>query len=130
MPAVAREPRQSLRDLLPAILSLFLLAVVPYLPVLDNDLLNWDDPAYVTENSLIRQLDPSGLARIFSTTLNGNYHPLTLVSLAGFRSFPPLNIRSVSLPALITLELLGPSTNRMASAMFDLPAPFGPVTAV
>ena len=54
----------------------------------------------------------------------------TLQYLAGFLLFPPLNIRSESLPALIALELLGPKTNNIESDMFDLPDPLGPVTAV
>ena len=44
--------------------------------------------------------------------------------------FPPSKIRSVSFPARTALELFGPSTNRIASVMFDFPEPFGPVTAV
>jgi len=54
----------------------------------------------------------------------------TLHSVAGFRSFPPLKMRSESLPARIALLLLGPRTNRTASPMFDLPEPLGPVMAV
>ena len=44
--------------------------------------------------------------------------------------FPPSKIRSVSFPARTALELFGPSTNKIASVMFDFPEPFGPVTAV
>ena len=54
----------------------------------------------------------------------------TLVKSAGFLVFPPSNMRSVSLPARMALELLGPRTNRIASAMLDFPEPFGPVTAM
>ncbi|KAF5052677.1 hypothetical protein DSECCO2_406400 [anaerobic digester metagenome] len=50
--------------------------------------------------------------------------------MAGDLAFPPLNMRSVSFPARMALELFGPRTNRIASDMLDLPDPLGPVTAV
>jgi len=40
---------------------------------------NWDDPVYVLENSLIRNLKNDGM---FTQFVSGNYHPLTLISLA------------------------------------------------
>src|SRR5437867_1729708 len=49
---------------------------------------------------------------------------------APFLSFPPFQIRSVRRLARIAFALLGPSTKRTASAMFDFPEPFGPVTDV
>src|SRR5947209_9255196 len=55
---------------------------------------------------------------------------LAWYSLAPFLSFPPFQMRSVSLPARIAFELFGPRTNRIASAMLLLPDPFGPVMAV
>ena len=54
----------------------------------------------------------------------------TLVNDALPFPLPPSNMRSVSFPARTALELFGPRTNRIASVMFDLPDPFGPVTAV
>src|SRR5437667_316246 len=55
---------------------------------------------------------------------------LTWHESAPFLSFPPFQMRSVSLPARIAFELFGPRTNRMASAMLLFPEPFGPVIAV
>jgi len=49
-------------------------------PVLDNDFTNWDDPAYVSENDLIRDPSPMGLWRIVTAIQVGNYHPVTLLS--------------------------------------------------
>src|SRR5438034_9068199 len=49
---------------------------------------------------------------------------------APFLSFPPFQIRSVRRLARIAFALLGPSTKRTASAMFDFSEPFGPVTDV
>ena len=45
-------------------------------------------------------------------------------------SFPPFQMRSVSLPARIAFALFGPRTNRIASAMLLFPEPFGPVIDV
>ena len=51
-------------------------------PSLQNGFTNWDDPEYVLENALIRDLSPGGLQRIATSFLDGNYHPLTVLSLA------------------------------------------------
>ncbi len=52
-------------------------------PALFNDWVNWDDGAYVLQNSLIQQLSFSHLGKLFSTLeVAGSYHPLTLLSLA------------------------------------------------
>jgi Tfp pilus assembly protein PilF len=47
-----------------------------------NEFTNWDDPLYVLENDLITSLAPAHLKVMFSTFLVGNYHPLTVLSLA------------------------------------------------
>ena len=54
----------------------------------------------------------------------------TVIDLALDLEAPPLNMRSVILPALTALGLLGPRTNMMASPMFDFPDPLGPVIAM
>lgn len=49
-------------------------------PTLENKWVNWDDQAYVLENPLVKTLDVSA---IFSTlNVVGNYHPITVLSLA------------------------------------------------
>ncbi|HEX7077166.1 MAG TPA: tetratricopeptide repeat protein [Candidatus Eisenbacteria bacterium] len=50
-----------------------------YLPCLDNKFTDWDDNFYVTENALVAH--PS-LHGILTTPVAGNYHPLTMASLA------------------------------------------------
>src|SRR5438128_12263889 len=55
---------------------------------------------------------------------------LTWHESAAFLSFPPFQMRSVSLPARIAFALFGPRTNRMASAMLLFPEPLGPVMDV
>lgn len=50
-----------------------------YIPSLDNEFTNWDDNHYVTENTLLARPDA---ALILTTPVAGNYHPLTIGSLA------------------------------------------------
>src|SRR3990170_1951463 len=54
----------------------------------------------------------------------------TSQNAAPFLFFPPFQMRSVSRFARIAFALFGPKTKRIASAMFDFPDPFGPVTVV
>ncbi len=49
------------------------------MPSLDNDFTNWDDNYYVTENAVVAH--PT-LQTLMTTPLGGNYHPLTMASLA------------------------------------------------
>jgi protein O-mannosyl-transferase len=55
-----------------------------YIPALDNELTNWDDDKYVNEREVIRELSMENLYQLFfrNTSIMGNYHPLTMVSLA------------------------------------------------
>lgn len=60
-----------------------LLALGVFFPALFNGFVNWDDPAYIINNTLLRDGSLSGLAKLFTTAqLEGNYHPITLLSLA------------------------------------------------
>jgi tetratricopeptide (TPR) repeat protein len=59
-----------------------LLTVLVYLPALDNDFVNWDDPYYIEENLHIRSLDVQFLKWMFSTFHMQNWHPLTWLSHA------------------------------------------------
>jgi tetratricopeptide (TPR) repeat protein len=57
---------------------------------LNNQFTNWDDPGYIQDNSLIKDLSFTGLKAIFSTPVMGNYHPLTILSYAVVYSFTQL----------------------------------------
>jgi tetratricopeptide (TPR) repeat protein len=58
-------------------------AAIAMAPALTNGWVNWDDEEYVINNPLIQELSFSGLIDIFSTLqVAGNYHPITLISLA------------------------------------------------
>lgn len=74
-PAARREADRAWPLWLGAVLFL---TFVAYLPSLDNDFTNWDDPLFVLENPLLP--DPS-LKAVLTTPVANNYHPLTIYSL-------------------------------------------------
>jgi len=76
-PPAARPSRDG-RWLLWLAAILFVTYLV-YLPSLDNQFTNWDDNYYVTENPVVVRPTLYGL---LTTPLGGNYHPLTMASLA------------------------------------------------
>ena len=49
---------------------------------LDNQITNWDDPGYIKDDPLIKDISAEGIKNIFSTPIMGNYHPLTILSYA------------------------------------------------
>src|SRR6187399_2693046 len=62
---------------------ILIITFIIYIPALSAGFVNWDDPDYVGGNSyLIRDL--SNLPELFNwnNTVQGNYHPLTMTSLA------------------------------------------------
>lgn len=73
-----RNPRY--KTLLPVLL-LAVGTFVLYLPSLQNDFINYDDPAYVTKNSYVQQgISSESVAWAFKTTSEANWHPLTWIS--------------------------------------------------
>ncbi len=64
-------------------LSLSLLVTFfAYKPVLNNQFVNLDDDKYVTANPKIRSLEGKALKVILTQPHDGNFHPLTMLSLA------------------------------------------------
>ncbi len=63
-----------------AIPLLLLVTLVAYIPVFNAELVSWDDPDYVLNNLAIRSLNRFG--DILRTPIQGNYHPLTMFTLA------------------------------------------------
>ena len=57
-----------------------LLTLIAYIPAFSANFVNWDDPDYVINNLMIRSFSDFG--KFFTTTVQGNYHPLTMISLA------------------------------------------------
>jgi len=76
-PQPARASRDASRLLWLA--ALLFVTYLVYMPSLDNDFTNWDDNYYVTENALVAHPTLQGLV---TTPVGGNYHPLTVASLA------------------------------------------------
>ncbi len=78
----ARESQnQWLRSPLILSLLLFLGSVALYLPSLNSGFINYDDPAYVTNNShVLEGLSWSNVAWAFRATVEANWHPLTWIS--------------------------------------------------
>lgn len=65
-----------------ALIALFLTAFtfIIYSPALSYPFSNWDDPTYVTENPLIKQISTEHLKRIFTKPYYALYLPLTMLS--------------------------------------------------
>ena len=61
--------------------SLILLGFAAFWPSVWFDFVNWDDPAYVLHNELIKSWSPSNLADVATETVTRNYAPLTIGSL-------------------------------------------------
>jgi tetratricopeptide (TPR) repeat protein len=59
-----------------------LLTALPFLPVLNNQLTNWDDRDLITDNVLIRDLSARGVVRIFTSMHAHLYNPLVVLSHA------------------------------------------------
>jgi protein O-mannosyl-transferase len=80
-PVVAQKTNWLASPLFFALLTALLTFVV-LSPCLDNKFTNWDDPGYVKDNPLIKDLTGEGIKNIFSHAVMGNYHPLTIFSYA------------------------------------------------
>ncbi|MBX7227349.1 MAG: tetratricopeptide repeat protein [Chitinophagales bacterium] len=57
-----------------------LFAALSFSPILQNELTNWDDSEYLTNNTLITHLDGATVKKIFTEPYFGNYQPLHILS--------------------------------------------------
>lgn len=62
------------------ILVCLLIVVISYIPVINAEFVNWDDNDYVLENPNI--VSWNKFYHIITQPVHGNYHPLTMLSLA------------------------------------------------
>ncbi len=85
------------------LVAILLLTVIAYWASLGNQFTNWDDPGYVTNNPVIKDLSAEGIKRIFawSNPIMGNYHPLTIFTYAIDYHFNNLNPYSYHLQSLL-----------------------------
>ena len=75
------EHMRTIRHHLPQLLLLLALAFAAYWEVLTHSfLVNWDDPAYITQNPAIRGFSLENLKLAFSGYFVGNYAPVQIVS--------------------------------------------------
>jgi len=69
------------KKVLAACVLLFLFTLLLYARAIRNGFVNYDDPAYVTQNShVLRGLTLSNVRWSFTTTSEANWHPLTWLS--------------------------------------------------
>lgn len=66
----------------PSIALLIFVLLLVNLPALSNGFTNWDDPEYVLLNEYIRYPGWDAIFRMFTSSLQGNYHPLVQLSYA------------------------------------------------
>lgn len=75
------------------IISILILTFISFYPSLKCNFTSWDDPLYITENDLIKNLTFENIKNIFSTkqSVALNYHPFTVLSFALEYHFSKLN---------------------------------------
>ena len=59
---------------------LVILTLIAFWPSVWFDFVNWDDPAYIAHNDLIKSWSPSNLYGIATESVTRNYAPLTIFS--------------------------------------------------
>jgi tetratricopeptide (TPR) repeat protein len=103
-----------------AALAVAAIVAVVFAPALDNGFVDWDDEVNVTSNQSFRGLGWAQLRWMFSTTLLGQYIPLTWLSLALDHALWGMNPRgyhatnvllhavNAALVVLVARRLLGP----------------------
>ncbi len=64
--------------------GILLLTYLAFFPSLKNGFTNWDDNAYIGENTFITSLSGDNIKKMFDTDnhVSLNYHPITILSLA------------------------------------------------
>ncbi len=85
LPKKEKQPAQPAKT--PSRIILLWLTVIcivtalAYSPTIKNQLTNWDDAKYITENPCFTTLNGDNLKKMFLEYYMGNYHPLTMLSL-------------------------------------------------
>ncbi len=67
------------------VIWLFVIALtttIVYLPTFNNNVTNWDDDSYVKKNPWAKEFTFDNIKSAFSSYYMGNYHPLSMLSLA------------------------------------------------
>ena len=80
--------------------AIVIVTAIAFWPILQNGFTNWDDPTYLENNPLIKELSAAGIKRIFSEVYFANYQPLHILSYAieyHFFKLNPAGYHAVSL---------------------------------
>ncbi len=64
------------------LIAILVLTAFVFSPILKNGFTNWDDPTYIANNPLIKDLSLANIKRIFSEVYFANYQPLHILSYA------------------------------------------------
>lgn len=64
------------------LLGVLALTFIVMSPSLQGDFVNWDDDVNVYDNRNVQDLSADNVKKIFTTTIIGNYNPLTILSFA------------------------------------------------
>ena len=96
-PGGKRDPIAPL-PLAACVLTVLIATFVLYATAFDHEFTSWDDPDYVTDNTLVQDRDYGALSKAI---VSSNYHPLTMFSLA-WNAAPPLSPK----PFLVTNAFL------------------------
>lgn len=62
--------------------GILILTTILFSGITSNEFTNWDDDGYIINNTLIKDLSPTGIMDIFSSYVLSNYHPLTVLLFA------------------------------------------------
>ena len=85
--------KSSLKSSLKTLCFVLLIVAVSLSPALKGSFLNWDDDTHVYHNPLVQSLELRNIKKIFTTSVNDTYIPLTILSFAleyQFFGFNPL----------------------------------------
>ena len=82
MSKLNKDEKLNKKQLRIGLIFIIFITLFAYGNAFKGDFLNWDDNLYVTENPSIKSLDIQNIKTIFTNSFVGNYHPLTMLSLA------------------------------------------------
>ncbi len=74
------KTNSDLFQLYAGIVAIILLALIAFFPAIKNGFSNFDDPALISNNPLIKEISSINIKRIFSEIYFANYQPLHLFS--------------------------------------------------
>jgi len=80
-PSKTAAHKLSSRNILIALIAVLALTLASYYPSLNNDFTNWDDPAYVTENQMLRTDKPIDYFTK-DKFVQGHFIPLSMISFS------------------------------------------------